>query len=164
MSSKFIRLFFQISVVIFPLFGCSGGDALNIEPIPSIQEPTNPPSDPTLSPLYFLPEHTPVIPTSMPDIVSTPGSILGNIVNIRVVDNAYIDHTVTIRVGTVVVWNFDGNTGESHSVTSNDDIFTSELLSSGSTYTFTFNEPGTFPYFCVIHNGSMDGLIIVIED
>lgn len=39
-------------------------------------------------------------------------------------------------------------------------IFSSPVLSTGESYSFTFNEPGIYPYHCPLHPG-MKGTIVV---
>ena len=50
-------------------------------------------------------------------------------------------------------------------MTSDDDLFDSGTMSQGDLYTFTFNEAGTFPYYCRFHGDKggigMSGIIIV---
>ena len=70
---------------------------------------------------------------------------------------------VTIKQGTTVTWvNEDG---AAHTVVSGvrdnkSGLFDSGNISSGSTFSYTFNEKGTFDYFCEPHSG-MDGTILV---
>lgn len=70
---------------------------------------------------------------------------------------------VTIKQGTTVTWiNRDSVT---HTVTSGtrnngSGLFDSGNLNSGATFSYTFNEKGTFDYFCMPHSG-MDGTIVV---
>jgi plastocyanin len=45
--------------------------------------------------------------------------------------------TLTVSVGTTVTWKFDDST--QHTVTANDNSFTSSPMASGQTYTHTFN-------------------------
>lgn len=64
---------------------------------------------------------------------------------------------VTVGVGdTVAVVN---NDGVPHTWTSEDDVFNLSL-SGGAQGTFTFDEPGEYPFFCSIHP-SMTGTITV---
>lgn len=62
------------------------------------------------------------------------------------------DPELRIAAGTTVVWE---NTDEfAHTVTSTADsarVFGSDELGRGDTFAVTFDEPGTFPYFCMIH-------------
>ena len=81
---------------------------------------------------------------------------------------------IPIEVGDTITW--QNNDREPHTITSgqgsgrfgwmSDDygspngIFESELFAPGESWSFTFSEKGTFPYFCSIHPW-MEGAIIV---
>jgi len=70
--------------------------------------------------------------------------------------------TTTIRVGTMVTWQWEGGP---HSVTSGnccspDGRFDSGVKSSGS-FSQTFLSAGTFPYFCTVHGSMMTGSVVV---
>lgn len=58
--------------------------------------------------------------------------------------------TLTVPVGTEVTW---ANRDDiPHTVTSNDKTtFASSLLDTGDTFSFIFNNAGTFDYFCSVH-------------
>ena len=57
---------------------------------------------------------------------------------------------ISISVGDTVTWTNDqGSTG--HTTTSDDGIWGSSVLSAGDTFEHTFDEAGTFAYFCSIH-------------
>lgn len=65
--------------------------------------------------------------------------------------------TVVIGVNNTVTWiNQDLI---AHNIISNTGVFASGDLSSGQTYTFTFAEAGTYPYYCSYH--PMNGVVIV---
>ncbi len=65
--------------------------------------------------------------------------------------------TVVIGVNNTVTWiNQDLI---AHNVISNTGAFDSGDLSSGQTYTFTFTQAGTYPYYCSYH--PMSGVVIV---
>jgi plastocyanin len=66
--------------------------------------------------------------------------------------------TLTVPVGTTVTWKFDDST--QHTVTANDNSFTSPALGGGQTYTHTFTSAGTVDYHCSIHT-FMTGTIVV---
>lgn len=69
----------------------------------------------------------------------------------------------TISAGTTIKWtNYDGY---AHTVTSGvpgtpSGLFDSGNIESNNTFSYTFNQSGTFNYFCKIHN-SMRGTITV---
>lgn len=65
---------------------------------------------------------------------------------------------ITVEVGTEVTWtNADGVT---HTTTSEDAAWDSGDLSSGSAFSHTFDDPGTYTYICEIHP-SMQGTVTV---
>jgi plastocyanin len=57
--------------------------------------------------------------------------------------------TVTVPVGTMVAWQNDDETP--HTVTSVDGTFHSLPLDTKDKFSFTFDKPGTFEYFCRLH-------------
>src|SRR4030042_3166627 len=87
----------------------------------------------------------------------------GDEIQIELRDFRFNPDMVTIKQGTTVTWvNKDGVT---HTVTSGvrdneSGLFDSGNINSGATFSYTFNEKGTFDYFCVPHSG-MDGTIVV---
>lgn len=48
-----------------------------------------------------------------------------------------------------------------HSWTSDDDVFDSGQLGEGENFEFTFEEPGEYTFFCVVHPDAMTGSITV---
>lgn len=70
-------------------------------------------------------------------------------------DTCYSDTVLTVAPGTTVLWTNDDTIA--HTVTSgnlNDgitDLFDSSLFPPGETFEFTFDDAGTFDYFCVVH-------------
>jgi plastocyanin len=74
---------------------------------------------------------------------------------------AFDPPSLTVKIGTVVTWmNQDS---ASHTIVSDSGslaALSSDPLSNGATYKFTFTQPGTYPYHCSIHP-SMTGTIIV---
>lgn len=64
----------------------------------------------------------------------------------------------TVTKGTTVTWT--NNDNMMHTVTANDNSFNSGNLTTGGTYSFTFNSTGTFNYHCSIHSG-MTGSVVV---
>lgn len=95
---------------------------------------------------------------------STPSSTTQADYTVQVSNNKYTQANLTIKKGQTVQWVWVEGT---HDVTSGtatidpatmkptackeDGKFTSGLLSSGATWSYTFNDTGTFPYFCTPH-------------
>ena len=87
---------------------------------------------------------------------STPAATDAVAVEIR--DFAFGPPEATVAPGTEVRWtNADG---VDHSVVAEDGTFASPNLDEGATFPFTFTEPGTYAYFCGIHD-SMRGTVVV---
>jgi plastocyanin len=79
-------------------------------------------------------------------------------VQVQIQNFAYSPDPLTISVGTTVTWtNMDQ---APHSATSVTNVWSSPVLNTGQSYSFTFTQPGTYPYYCVIH-GNMHGMIVV---
>ncbi len=74
----------------------------------------------------------------------------------------------TVQVGTTVTW--INQSGEIHTVTSGSDgehdgLFDSGNIPPDGEFEYTFDETGTFDYYCVPHlDGGMTGTITVTED
>ena len=76
----------------------------------------------------------------------------------------------TINAGDTVAWNFSSATathtttecGDSCDAPSGSPFWDSGSVSDGSTFQFTFNEPGTYSYRCNIHPSPMRGRITVL--
>ena len=83
------------------------------------------------------------------------------VVEVELVNFAFDQATVTIDVGTTVRWRNTTNTG--HTVTPDGHSAWEEWQTGaqGETFEVTFEEAGTYPYFCVPHQGIMTGTIIV---
>ena len=140
-------LLFTLFVAALVLSACGGGTT----------------AEPTKVPPTKAPEPTPLPPTEVPEPSGDSDQVSEVIVEI--VDSSFESNTITISVGTTVVWTHNGN--YPHTVTLDDGAFDSGNLSKGETYSFTFTEAGTYPYYCSIHGGpsgqGMSGVIIVTE-
>ena len=79
--------------------------------------------------------------------------------NIKLKNFAFNPSEIIIKKGSVVIWTNEDS--YNHDVTSESgDELNSGILSKGQTYSHTFNQAGTFDYYCTIHP-SMKGKIIV---
>jgi plastocyanin len=83
-------------------------------------------------------------------------------VTVRMEDNFFDPANITVEPGTTVTWVQSGN--NPHTTTSYDGLWDSGMLpgGSGQTFSFTFDEPGTYDYFCIPHeNLGMVGTVTV---
>jgi plastocyanin len=71
---------------------------------------------------------------------------------------AFAPDPLEVEAGTTVTWT--NRDDILHSVTGDDGLFGGDLDGPGSTYRFTFDEPGRYHYVCRIHDG-MEGEVVV---
>jgi plastocyanin len=81
-------------------------------------------------------------------------------VAVQVVDFAFEPGTLTVPAGTTVTWTNAGS--RPHTVTADDGSFDSGRLDPGEQFSQTFDQPGTFTYFCGFHP-EMLGSVVVTE-
>ena len=75
------------------------------------------------------------------------------------VDFAFNPQKIEVTAGTKVTWT--NNDSVTHQIVSKGDPFPGDgTIDVGQSYTVTFDTPGTYEYFCGIHN-SMTGSIVV---
>jgi len=126
------------------------------EPEPTPTQPT-----PTAT-IPAEPEPTPTQPTPTAPAADEPEPA-ANAVSVSVADSRFVEREITISAGTTVVWNHEGQ--RPHTVTADDGLFDSGQIVNGDTFRFTFDEPGTYPYYCEFHGGpggqGMAGVVIV---
>ena len=72
---------------------------------------------------------------------------------------AFAPAELSVPVGATVVW-VNQEDAMPHTATSDDGLWDSGTLDPGERFSFTFEEPGTYTYFCRIHP-SMKGTIVV---
>jgi plastocyanin len=87
---------------------------------------------------------------------TTAAAAAGNAVSIA--NFAFSPASITVKVGDQVTWT--NNDSTTHTVTADDNSFSSGDLAPGATFSFTFTKAGTFPYHCSIHT-SMKGTVVV---
>jgi plastocyanin len=74
---------------------------------------------------------------------------------------AFSPGEITVKQGTTVTWT--NQDGVAHTIVSDagaPEAISSDPISQGGSYSFTFTKPGTYPYHCSIHP-SMTGSVIV---
>jgi plastocyanin len=106
-------------------------------------EPAPEPETPTMG-MPVLPQ---IRDVSIPEGSSTPGCEQTN--------ECFMPNSLQVNVGDTVTWTNEDTAA--HTVTSGTPVdgpsglFDSGLIVAGSTFDFTFNETGTYPYFCIVH-------------
>jgi plastocyanin len=78
--------------------------------------------------------------------------------DVSIVDFAFQPMAIFVGVGETVEWTNTGNAD--HTVDSDTEIFESGTIDPGETYSYTFDDPGIFPYHCDIHP-HMRGMVVV---
>jgi plastocyanin len=74
---------------------------------------------------------------------------------------AFGPDTVRVRAGTTVTWvNCEQAAIDPHTTTSDTNIWASLSLTPGTSFSFTFNQPGRYAYLCVPHP-FMRGMVLV---
>ena len=82
----------------------------------------------------------------------------GGVSTVSIDDFVYKPAELTVKSGTTVT--FTNKDGFAHTVTAKDRSYDSENLDEGQSFEHTYDEPGTYEYFCAIHN-SMTGSVVV---
>ncbi len=77
---------------------------------------------------------------------------------LSIYDNYFEPARLEVSIGTTVTWSNRGN--NIHTITSDQGIFDSTECSPGQTFSYTFDQPGTYTYFCKVHP-TMRGAITV---
>jgi plastocyanin len=95
----------------------------------------------------------PVTPVAVPPVAGATNE------SVSIANNLFSPSTITVNAGSTVTWaNSDTVT---HTITADDQSFTSGLLKKATSWSQTFATPGTFTYFCEIHP-TMTGTVIAL--
>jgi plastocyanin len=77
------------------------------------------------------------------------------------VDNRFHPDALVIAAGTTVVWrNEEADPQNAHDVLTLDGTLSSPLIFPGESWSFTFTVPGTYDYFCDIHEGMLAQVVV----
>jgi plastocyanin len=88
----------------------------------------------------------------------------GQGVTVRMEDNFFDQANITVQPGTTVTWVQSGN--NPHTTTSYDGLWDSGMIEGGSggTFSYTFEEPGRYDYYCIPHESmGMIGSVTVSD-
>ena len=79
-------------------------------------------------------------------------------------DSCFIPSTVTIGVGETVTWENTDNAAHTATSGSGSDgpsgVFDTSLIMAGGSFGVTFDEAGTYPYFCMVHPWMLGTVIV----
>jgi LPXTG-motif cell wall-anchored protein len=120
------------------------------EPAPAPAQPAPTPAEP--APAQAAP--APPEPQTLGDegagkAGAKPKAVAAASGSVTIADFTFAPATITIDVGDTVTWNNNGPTP--HSATANDGSFDTGILKKGQSGSHTFNEAGSFSYFCTPH-------------
>jgi plastocyanin len=152
---KKFSIFLLIMAMAMVVGGCGKKIVNQPEPIvqtPATENTTINDSAPS-APAPATTESSSTEPTTADSVVKNKNN---NKANISISNLAFNPNNLTIKKGTTVTWVNDDQVP--HAISGN--AFSSESLNTGQSFSFTFNNTGTFSYICSIHP-SMVGKIIV---
>jgi len=101
-----------------------------------------------------------VVDSTLADVVSQPGQAPDDRLYIKIDNFSFTPKQISIGVGTTVTWTNQDDVP--HNVVSTERKFASPVLDTDQAFSFTFKEPGSYPYYCKIHP-MMTGSIQVVR-
>lgn len=94
----------------------------------------------------------------VPAAATPVASPVAGAATVRIANLAFDPTTLTVPAGSTVTWSNDDVTP--HTVTSADGLFDSGIFDPGASFSWTFTEPGSFAYGCLLHP-TMQGSVVV---
>ncbi len=88
-----------------------------------------------------------------------PGAPVTGVTHMNMQNFAYQYANMQVRVGTTVTWT--NQDSAPHSVTFKNGMKESGLLSQGQSFSYTFNTPGTYEYYCTLHPSMIATVTVV---
>jgi plastocyanin len=114
------------------------GDGDRLQPVPESGGEGAPAPEP-----QSLGDEAAAAPASKPKALAAASG------SVTIADFSFAPKTITVNVGDTVTWNNNGPTP--HSAKANDGSFDTGILKKGQSASHTFNQAGTFSYFCQPH-------------
>ena len=90
---------------------------------------------------------------------SAPAARFAASMTVSIGDNFYSPKSVSIDVGDTVTWVNNGQA--QHSATAEDGSFDTGIFGPGGRRSHTFNQAGSFGYYCLVHGTAQSGTITV---
>ena len=98
---------------------------------------------------------------AMPELAQASLQTVADATAVQIDNFSFTPKSLMVKVGTGVTWT--NRDDIPHNVVSTEKKFASPVLDTDQTFTHTFQEPGSYPYFCKIHP-MMTGTIVVQGD
>ena len=138
MRTKIVQLILFCAALVILLNACAGQSYL--------PQSTNIPQ-PGIPAQPQVPAQVPTVSTPQPPVVVPPTPVSSQPQTITIQNFAFNPSSLTIKAGSTVIWkNLDS---APHKIKS--DIFNSNVLNNGDTFSFKFDNKGTYNYSCAIH-------------
>lgn len=80
---------------------------------------------------------------------------------VTISDNKFTPSALTVPVGTTIAWNWTGNNAHAVKGKFDGDEVTSPVHKGSGSFSFRFEEAGTYDYQCAIHGAAMAAAVIV---
>ncbi|MGA2874625.1 MAG: cupredoxin domain-containing protein [Nitrososphaerales archaeon] len=127
--------------------------------------------------VYFVSQQGPTTPTFTMTVTTTASNTFSQastssgsskVINIIIPDDGgypyaqYTPQVITVVIGVNNTVTWTNQDVLVHDILTASGLFHSGDMATGSTYTFTFTQAGTYPYYCSYHP-SMGGVIIVLN-
>ncbi len=136
-----------------------GGRMWAVTRTPGVANPaggvgTAPAPAPTQAPAAPAPTATPAPAAAAPAPAAAAPAATSAAVNVQ--GFTYQPMDLTVAAGTTVTWT--NNDSVAHTVTWDDMSVDSGLFDQGETFTYTFDAPGTYGYYCIPHGSPGSGM------
>ncbi|HTF72219.1 MAG TPA: metallophosphoesterase [Edaphobacter sp.] len=109
---------------------------------------------------YVATNHTLAVVDSTLAMTPASGARLENS-EVKIDNFSFGPRVLTVTAGSAVKWT--NHDDIPHNVVSTENKFSSPVLDTDQAFSFTFREPGSYPYFCKIHP-TMTGTVVVEKD
>lgn len=118
---------------------------------------------PTATPVAKgTPTSTAAGPPEATPIAGTPSAVSGKVFEASMQSLKFIPPEIDIEAGTTVGWKNEDTVAHTvtHRMKVEDQLFSSPLIAPGDSFSFTFETPGTYAYYCMPHP-FMTGAVVV---
>ncbi len=87
------------------------------------------------------------------------GAPVTGVTRMNIQNMAFMSSNIQVKVGTTVTWTNQDSVP--HSVTFKNGMKDSGLLYQGQSFSYTFNTPGTYQYYCTVHPNMVATVTVV---